>query len=113
MFNVLRALIGSSPVSYHFYYFQLLGEWTDWTKKADCSKTCGDGQQIWERKCVDATTKKYERWVTCEGPSTNVTMCNLRQCPGEQSSSDKGLLPNYVNGYEWKKMAMVLYDSSH
>lgn len=53
--------------------------WTEWGVWGSCSKTCGGGTRVRERRCVVAGTVTVVSG--CPGSSSQSSQCNTRGCP--------------------------------
>ena len=56
------------------------GGWGPWGAWSACTKTCGSGTQIQERRCDSPRPDHGGR--PCEGPGQQSQACNTRNCPG-------------------------------
>ena len=58
--------------------FALLLEWGDWLKVSRCSVSCGGGEFIEIRICINGPG--------CVGNNSREIVCNTMECPGECNS---------------------------
>ena len=50
---------------------------SSWSPKSACSKTCGDGTQVWGRRVVTSASCGG----SCNGALSKTMVCNLQCCP--------------------------------
>uniref|UniRef100_A0A1B6CGF3 Peptidase M12B domain-containing protein n=1 Tax=Clastoptera arizonana TaxID=38151 RepID=A0A1B6CGF3_9HEMI len=91
--------IGEAPIPIH-------GGWSDWSKWTSCSRTCGAGVSISERRCDHPVPSSGGDF--CIGERRKYKICNIQPCPAgtklfraEQCSSfdDK---PFHGKNYTWR-----------
>lgn len=70
------------------------GGWGPWGAWSACTKTCGSGTQIQERRCDSPRPDHGGR--QCEGAGQQSQACNTRNCPG-MNNGDKLFLANRFN----------------
>ena len=70
-------------------YFSLLVTCNcgNWTKIAPCSVTCGQGVEIWTRKCDIPPDGKGEN-CSKQGVDKETRLCNMKICPGRITFSE-------------------------
>ncbi|KAI8512763.1 Thrombospondin type 1 repeat-containing protein [Branchiostoma belcheri] len=54
---------------------KLKAHWSEWTDWSTCSATCGEGEQVRTRTCLEATPGDI-----CAGQDTEIQPCNLGTC---------------------------------
>ena len=52
-----------------------------WIKSTPCSVTCGNGVEIWTRKCNNLAGK-YDSNCSKLGPTEEIRICEMEACPG-------------------------------
>ena len=53
-------------------------QWSPWTKQGDCSRSCGNGTQVFTRlKLVESKNGGHD----CVGGITKHEHCNIQECP--------------------------------
>ena len=57
------------------------GHWSDWGPWTKCTKTCGFGSKVRNRKCDDPRPEYGGK--NCSGKSEENTECSTWSCPGE------------------------------
>uniref|UniRef100_K1RFG7 Sushi, von Willebrand factor type A, EGF and pentraxin domain-containing protein 1 n=1 Tax=Magallana gigas TaxID=29159 RepID=K1RFG7_MAGGI len=58
----------------------LHGNWSKWDEWSQCSETCGNGTKSRKRYCTNPAP--YNGGKFCTGNHTEVTHCNVKECPG-------------------------------
>ena len=53
--------------------------WTEWNEWGDCSVTCGAGNAMRERYCINPPPT--DGGAYCTGDRTETEACNLGACP--------------------------------
>ncbi|XP_074657173.1 uncharacterized protein LOC141910337 [Tubulanus polymorphus] len=56
------------------------GGWGEWSDYSPCSASCGEGSKTRSRMCNNPIPR--HRGKQCNGPSSDVVECALRDCPG-------------------------------
>ncbi|XP_059091715.1 A disintegrin and metalloproteinase with thrombospondin motifs adt-2-like isoform X4 [Tigriopus californicus] len=54
------------------------GGWSDWSRMAQCSVSCGEGTQTYRRTCTNPPPSF--RGETCQGPDRKQVPCQMEQC---------------------------------
>lgn len=57
----------------------LHGNWSKWDEWSQCSETCGNGTKSRKRYCTNPAP--YNGGKFCTGNHTEVTHCNVKECP--------------------------------
>lgn len=57
----------------------LHGNWSKWDEWSQCSETCGNGTKSRKRYCTNPAP--YNGGKFCTGNNTEVTHCNVKECP--------------------------------
>ncbi|EDO49970.1 predicted protein, partial [Nematostella vectensis] len=57
------------------------GKWSQWTTWSDCSRQCGGGLQVRERKCNNPAPANGGKF--CEGETMERQECNKQSCGGK------------------------------
>ena len=60
-------------------YYTVDGVWEEWGIWGDCSVTCGGGQRLRMRVCIDPLYGGSE----CQGNTTYNEVCNSNPCPSK------------------------------
>ena len=55
--------------------------WSEWTDYGDCSTTCGNGQQIRTRDCLNPHNNESLRFQ-CNGENKEKIGCKIEDCDG-------------------------------
>ncbi|KAM4629779.1 hemicentin-1 [Polymixia lowei] len=55
------------------------GNWSEWSRWEECSRTCGQGNRTRVRTCSNPPAQHGGR--PCEGKAVEVIMCSVRPCP--------------------------------
>ncbi|CAG2242596.1 unnamed protein product [Mytilus edulis] len=56
-------------------------KWNTWTEWSSCSKSCGTGEQVRTRNCINQLNTTDGFFIDCEGSSEESRVCNTIQCP--------------------------------
>ncbi|CAG0912271.1 unnamed protein product [Notodromas monacha] len=55
------------------------GEFTEWSKPSECSRSCGGGVTQQTRSCISPANP--DGTSGCDGPTARVSSCNTQECP--------------------------------
>ncbi|XP_052097131.1 uncharacterized protein LOC127732114 isoform X8 [Mytilus californianus] len=66
-----------------------LNTWTEWSI---CSKSCGSGEQVRTRNCLNQFNTTDGYLIDCKGSSEETRMCNSIQCP----YCDENIFPHQI-----------------
>lgn len=76
------------PIIYHirelrtFVIFSVDGGWTPWSVWSDCSVTCGRGNQIRTRACINPPPRN--NGTHCPGADREMQHCHIAPCLGNK-----------------------------
>lgn len=62
------------------FWVAVHGNWSKWDEWSQCSETCGNGTKSRKRYCTNPAP--YNGGKFCTGNNTEVTHCNVKECPG-------------------------------
>lgn len=67
----------------NFFFIVLVdGGWTPWSVWSDCSVTCGQGNQIRTRACIDPPPRN--NGTHCPGADRETQLCHTVPCLGNK-----------------------------
>ena len=65
-------------------FFQVNGEWGEWSEWADCSVSCGGGEQVRTRSCDNpAPQNGGDDCPSDEASDSETQSCNTEDCPSK------------------------------
>lgn len=84
------------------------GGWGEWSSWSHCSRTCGTGVSIIERKCDHPKPAAGGKF--CVGERRRYRICNTERCPENQPSFRAVQCSSYNNQtYDGKKYTWLPY----
>lgn len=78
---------------------QIDGGWGEWGSWSECSRTCGAGVSIVERKCDHPEPAHGGKF--CIGERRRYKICNTDPCP-EETASFRAVQCSHYDGKEYK-----------
>ncbi|XP_076082633.1 uncharacterized protein LOC143053735 [Mytilus galloprovincialis] len=69
-------------------------KWNTWTEWSSCSKSCGTGEQVRTRNCLNQLNTTDGYFIDCEGSSEESRVCNTIQCPYCNGNTLPNQMPN-------------------
>ena len=74
-----------------FSYFDLDGNWGEWSTWSSCSETCGGGYNVRSRQCNNPAPS--HGGLNCQGDGAEQRHCNQGECPvGKKQGTSKSFL---------------------
>ncbi|CAG2241189.1 unnamed protein product [Mytilus edulis] len=77
-----------------YEYICKQAKWNTWTEWSSCSKSCGTGEQVRTRNCLNQLNTTDGFFIDCEGSSEDSRVCNTIQCPYCNGNTLPNQMPN-------------------
>lgn len=69
-----------------FLLIEINGGYSEWSKYSTCSASCGEGEQIRERACINPIPKNGGDGCEVLGAATESRPCKIKECPSTFSN---------------------------